>query len=45
MRMARRKGEEGEREHVRGGRLCEAIETATMEDKMLIDEVLSNTGW
>ena len=26
LRMARRKGDEGEREHVRGGRLCEATE-------------------
>ena len=30
---------------MRGGRLCEAIETTTMEDKMLMEEVLSNTGW
>ena len=30
---------------MRGGRLREAIETTTMEDKMLMQEVLSNTGW
>ena len=31
---------------MRGTRLFfEAIETTTMEDKMLMEEVLSNTGW
>ena len=30
---------------MRGGRLCEAIETTTMEDKMLMEEALNNTGW
>ena len=27
------------------GIFCEATEIVTMEDKMLIEEVLSNTGW
>ena len=30
-------------ERGRGGRLVEAIDIATMEDKMLMEEVLSNT--
>ena len=29
----------------RGGRLFELIEIATSEDKMLMEEVLSNIGW
>ena len=29
----------------RAGRLREAIEIATMEDKILMEEVLNNTGW
>ena len=45
MRMARRKGEEGEREHVRGGRLFEVTEIATTGDKMLMEEMLNNIGW
>ena len=32
-------------ERGRGGRLLEITEIATMEDKMLIKEVLINTGW
>ena len=30
---------------MRGVRLFEVTEIATMEDTMLIEEVLSNTGW
>ena len=30
---------------MRVGRLCEAIETTTTDDKMLMEEVLNNTGW
>ena len=30
---------------MRGGRLFEVTEIATTGDKMLIEEVLSNTGW
>ena len=30
---------------MRVGRLCEAIETTTTDDKMLMEEVLINTGW
>ena len=30
---------------MRGGRLFEVTEIATTEDKMLLKEVLSNTGW
>ena len=40
--------ERGRTESVSGvvvGIFCEATEIVTMEDKMLIEEVLSNTGW
>ena len=46
LRLARRKG--GNRRARAGSwwaSFCEAIETTTMEDKMLMEEVLSNTGW
>ena len=43
--VRRCKGGDGRGERGRGGRLFEVTEIATTDDKMPIEEVLSNTAW